>query len=99
MGTAPARAPEFLAVQFMIGSGSRPPEEGTARWTLQIHDLVALQSSLVSDDAAVVSSDDIDVLVPWNIAGPDSRRLRLMTADRIQGGVLALRYRLAQPAR
>lgn len=31
--------------------------------------LVELQSSLISDDAATVSSDDIDLLVPWNIAG------------------------------
>jgi len=31
--------------------------------------LVELQSSLIADDAATVSSDDIDVLVPWNIAG------------------------------
>lgn len=37
--------------------------------TRKIHDLVELQSSLISDDAATVSSDDIDVLVPWNIAG------------------------------
>ena len=37
--------------------------------TRKIHDLVELQSSLISNDAATVSSDDIDVLVPWNIAG------------------------------
>lgn len=37
--------------------------------TRKIHDLVELQSSLVSGDAATVSSDDIDILVPWNIAG------------------------------
>ncbi len=37
--------------------------------TRKIHDLVELQSSLISDDAATVASDDIDVLVPWNIAG------------------------------
>lgn len=35
----------------------------------KIHDLVELQSSLIPDDAATVSSDDVDVLVPWNIAG------------------------------
>jgi HEPN domain-containing protein len=37
--------------------------------TRKIHDLVELQSSLISDDAVTVSSDDIDILVPWNIAG------------------------------
>jgi len=35
----------------------------------KIHDLVALQACLDAQDAAVVSSDDIDVLIPWNIAG------------------------------
>lgn len=35
----------------------------------KIHDLVEPQSSLPPDDAAAVSSDDVDVLVPWNIAG------------------------------
>lgn len=35
----------------------------------KIHDLVELQSTLIPADAAVVSSEDIDVLVPWNIAG------------------------------
>ncbi len=35
----------------------------------KIHDLVELQSSLIPEDAATVSSDDVDVLVPWNIAG------------------------------
>jgi len=35
----------------------------------KIHDLVALQACLVAEDAANVSSDDIDVLIPWNIAG------------------------------
>lgn len=35
----------------------------------KIHDLVALQACLDAQDAAVVSSDDIDVLTPWNIAG------------------------------
>ena len=37
--------------------------------TRKIHDLVELQSSLISGDAVTVSSDDIDILVPWNIAG------------------------------
>jgi HEPN domain-containing protein len=35
----------------------------------KIHDLVALQACLAAEDAASVLSDDIDVLVPWNIAG------------------------------
>jgi len=35
----------------------------------KIHDLVELQSSLISGDAVTVSSDDIDLPVPWNIAG------------------------------
>lgn len=35
----------------------------------KIHDLVELQASLIPDDAATVSSNDVDVLVPWNIAG------------------------------
>lgn len=35
----------------------------------KIHDLVELQSSLTSADAEFVSSADVDVLVPWNIAG------------------------------
>lgn len=35
----------------------------------RIHDLVVLQRTLPVDDAAAVSSDDIDLLVPWNIAG------------------------------
>ena len=37
--------------------------------TRKIHDLVELQSSLISGDAVTVSSDDIDLPVPWNIAG------------------------------
>jgi HEPN domain-containing protein len=35
----------------------------------KIHDLVALQAYLPAEDAVSLSSDDIDVLVPWNIAG------------------------------
>lgn len=35
----------------------------------KIHDLVELQATLIPGDAAVISSDDVDVLVPWNIAG------------------------------
>lgn len=35
----------------------------------KIHDLVALQSCLDAEDAASVSSEDIDALIPWNIAG------------------------------
>jgi hypothetical protein len=35
----------------------------------KIHDLVELQSSLIYADAEFVSSQDVDVLVPWNIAG------------------------------
>lgn len=35
----------------------------------KIHDLVELQSSLTESDAASISSGDVDVLVPWNIAG------------------------------
>ena len=35
----------------------------------RIHDLVALQASLADDDAAALSSEDVDLLVPWNIAG------------------------------
>lgn len=35
----------------------------------KIHDLVELQSTLIPDDAAAVSSEDVDVLLPWNIAG------------------------------
>jgi HEPN domain-containing protein len=35
----------------------------------KIHDLVALQACLVAEDAASLSSKDIDLLVPWNIAG------------------------------
>lgn len=35
----------------------------------KIHDLVELQSTLIPADAAVISSEDIDVLLPWNIAG------------------------------
>lgn len=37
--------------------------------TRKIHDLVALQACLPAADAVSVSSDDIDVLIPWNIAG------------------------------
>ncbi len=37
--------------------------------TRKIHDLVELLSSLISDNAVTVSSEDIDLLVPWNIAG------------------------------
>lgn len=35
----------------------------------KIHDLVELQSCLLPDDATAISSEDIDILVPWNIAG------------------------------
>lgn len=35
----------------------------------KIHDLVELQASLAPQDAAAISSEDIDALVPWNIAG------------------------------
>jgi len=35
----------------------------------KVHDLVALQACLVAEDAASLSSKDIDLLVPWNIAG------------------------------
>lgn len=37
--------------------------------TRKIHDLVALQACLPAEDAASVLSDDIDMLIPWNIAG------------------------------
>ncbi|MGQ0779324.1 MAG: HEPN domain-containing protein [Pseudonocardiales bacterium] len=35
----------------------------------RIHDLVELQSTLIPADVAVISPEDIDVLLPWNIAG------------------------------
>lgn len=35
----------------------------------KIHDLIELQSTLIPPDAALVSSEDVDVLLPWNIAG------------------------------
>ena len=35
----------------------------------KIHDLVELQSTLIPADAAAISSEDIDVLLPWNIVG------------------------------
>jgi HEPN domain-containing protein len=35
----------------------------------KIHDLVELQATLISTDAVAISSEDIDVLLPWNIAG------------------------------
>ncbi|MGH3930628.1 MAG: HEPN domain-containing protein [Pseudonocardiaceae bacterium] len=35
----------------------------------KIHDLVELQSTLIPADAAIISSEDIDILLPWNIAG------------------------------
>lgn len=35
----------------------------------KIHDLIELQSTLIPADAEFVASEDIDVLVPWNIAG------------------------------
>ncbi len=59
----------------------------------KIHDLVELQSSLIPGDAATVSSDDVDVLVPWNIAGrypadlgdadPETAASAVDAADRI----------------
>lgn len=35
----------------------------------KICDLVELQSTLIPADAEFVSSEDVDALVPWNIAG------------------------------
>lgn len=35
----------------------------------RIHDLIALQSALPQDDAASLDPDDVDLLLPWNIAG------------------------------
>lgn len=45
----------------------------------KIHDLVELQSSLTESDAASISSGDVDVLVPWNIAG----RIRPISTRRL----------------
>ena len=58
-----------------------------------IHDLVALQACLIDEDAAIVSSDAIDILTPWNIAGrypadlddanPETATATVRAADRI----------------